>query len=792
LFSGGSVSSEGPITRYQPLAAIRAEQLRLDAAGTARAAEFDPPPDLLGYWRVLRKRRWTILTLFTVVFLGVLIGTLKTKPVFEARALLEIEKENPNILTVKELFELETVSDTYLETQYKVLRSDALARRVILQLRLDRLAEFNPAASSPHTVAAAVPGSSASQEDSLPGPDAMQATLASYHQRLTVTPVKRSRLVELSFESHDPELAAAVVNALADNYIEQSLEVRWQATQKASEWLAQQLDSLKVKLERSEEELQQYARANGLLFLETREGQPEHILDERLRQLQEELTRAQAERFERESRYRLVETGQFAALPGGDSSVAADLLLRLAELRRERAELATMFTGEYPRVRQLDNQIAEVERLLAAEHTRMAQRIRNEYEAALRRERMLTQAFAEQQQLRNQIAERSVQYNILKREAETNRELYEGLLQRLKEAGVSSGIKSSNIRIVDRASTPRKPSKPNLPLNLVLGAVLGMGIGIGAALLTDYLDNTVKGSEDIERTLRLPALAFIPAVESLAGARGGVYGRLPKLPGGRRLAGRAARRPNGKPATDGAAEWVRIDHPELERSALAEAFASLRTSVLLSAADRPPRTLLVTSAQPGEGKSTVSTNLAISLAQLGQRVLLIDGDMRRPSVHRAFGLSRQQGLASYLAGAADWPALVQPTGVTGLDALVCGPVPPNPAELLSGERMQTLLRETAKQYHMVILDSPPLLNVSDARVLATRVEGVVLVVKSGVTPRELVHRARAHAEGVGANLIGVVLNHLDVRAADSYGYPYYRYDYGRVEGAEDSGSVASR
>ncbi len=789
------MSSEEQITRYEPAAAIRGGR-RLEAAAAVPSAVSESGPNLLGYWRALRKRRWTVLTLFTVVFLVVLIGTLKMQPVFEARALLEIEKENPNILTMKELFELETVSDTYLETQYKVLRSDALARRVIRQLRLDRYPEFNPDTSTSRAVAAAAPGDSAAAGDSLPGPDAMQAALASYHRRLSVTPVKRSRLVELSFEAHDPELAAAVVNALADNYIDQSLEVRWQATQKASEWLAQQLDSLKVKLERSEEELQQYARENGLLFLETTAGQPEHILNERLRQLQEELTRAQAERFERESRYRLLASDKqesnhepLALTQGRESSVAEDLLLRLAELRRERAELATTFTPGYPRMRQLDNQIAEVERLLAAERARIAERLRNDYRAALAREQMLAQAFAEQQQQRNRIAERSVQYNILKREADTNRELYEGLLQRLKEAGVSSGIKSSNIRVVDRATPPRKPAKPNLLLNLVLGAVFGIGLGVGAALLTDHLDNTVKSSEDVERFLQLPALAFIPNAESLSGPRSGVYGRLPQLSRDQLLGGRSGSKPNGKPAAAGGAAWVRIDGLGIERSALAEAFASLRTSVLLSAADRPPRTLLVTSAQPGEGKTTIATNLAISLAQLGQRVLLIDGDMRRPSVHRAFGLSRQQGLASYLAGADNWPVLIQPTGVTGLDALVCGPVPPNPAELLSGERMQALLRETARQYHMVIVDSPPLLNVSDSRVLATRVEGVILVIKSSATPREFVQRARAHVDGVGANVIGVVLNNLDVRSADDYSYHYYRYDYGSRDAADEAGSA---
>jgi len=750
-------------------------------APRATDSQRETPVDLLAYWRVLRKRRWTVLTLFSVVWLLVLIGTLKMRPVFEARGLIEIEKENPNFLTVKELFELETVSDAYLETQYKVHRSDALARRVIQQLRLDRVPEFNPNASSAGTVSAA------SVPDSAPGPEALEATLASYHRRLTIAPVKRSRLVEISFQSHDPELAAAVVNALADNYIDQSLEVRWQATQKASEWLGQQLDGLKVKLERSEEELQRYARENGLLFLETSEGQPEHILDERLRQLQEELTRAQAERFERESRYRLVEAGHFSALPGGESKVIEDLLVRLADLRRERAELATLFTGEYPRVRQLDNQIGELEQLLAAERARMAERVGNEYRAALAREQMLVRAFAEQQQRRNQVAERSVQYNILKREVETNRQLYEALLQRLKEAGVSSGIKSSNIRVVDRATPPRRPAKPNLLLNLLLGTAFGLGLGIGAALLAEHVDSSIKSSEEIERYLQIPTLAFIPAEDSLVGRRGAVYGRRPQISGSL-LAGRRTQKPNGKPAP-GLNLWLRIDRAETQHSVLAEAFAGLRTSVLLSAADRPPRTLLVTSAQPGEGKTTVSTNLAISLAQLGQRVLLIDGDMRRPSVHLAFGLGRQQGLSGYLSGRVEWMDVVQPTGVPGLDALVCGPVPPNPAELLSGARMPALLQEAARQYHVVIVDSPPVLNVSDSRVLATQVEGVVLVVKAGTTPRELAQRALAGIESVGGHVLGVVLNQLDARTADAYAYSYYHY-YERRE-VETTESAAS-
>ncbi len=769
------------LVRHRPAAAVVRGPLPVPPRADSQR---EAPLDLLAYWRVLRKRRWTVLTLFVTVWLLVLIGTLKMRPVFEARGLIEIEKENPNFLTVKELFELETVSDTYLETQYKVLRSDALARRVIQQLRLDRIPEFNPAASAAGTVAAA------SGPEPAPGPETLEATLASYHQRLAITPVKRSRLVEISFQSHDPELAAAVVNALTENYIDQSLEVRWQATQKASEWLSQQLDGLKLKLEHSEEELQRYARENGLLFLETRDGQLEHILDERLRQLQEELTRAQAERFERESRYRLVEAGHLQALPGDESKVIEDLLVRLADLRRERAELATLFTGEYPRVRQLDNQIAELEQLLAAERARIAERIGNAYRAALAREQMLMRAFAEQQRQQNQIAERSVQYNILKREVETNRQLYEALLQRLKEAGVSSGIKSSNIRVVDRATPPRRPAKPNLLLNLILGTVFGLGLGIGAALLAEYVDNSLKSAEEIERYLQIPTLAFIPAEGSLVGRRGAVYGRLPQLPSGAWV-GRRTQKPNGKPAP-GPGPWLRIDRLERERSALVEAFASLRTSVLLSAADRPPRTLLVTSAQPGEGKTTISTNLAISLAQLGQRVLLIDGDMRRPSVHLIFELGRELGLSGYLSGRAEWMELVRPTGVLGLDALVCGPIPPNPAELLSGERMPALLQQAARQYHVVIVDSPPVLHVSDSRVLATLVEGVVLVVKARATPRELAQRARAGIESVGGHVLGVVLNQLDARLDDGYSYSYYHYERREPEATEGAAGADSR
>jgi polysaccharide biosynthesis transport protein len=594
--------------------------------------------------------------------------------------------------------------------------------------------------------------------------------------------VPRSRLVQVSFESQDPQLAAKAVNALAATYVQENLETRWEATQKASEWLSQQLQGLKVKLEKSEDELQQYARANGLLFLENAKGETESMVDERLRQLQEELTKAQADRYEKESLYRLVEAGDYGSLPGvQDNGLIQNLTGRLADLERQKAELLPTFTDDYPKVKQIQSQIDKIEKMLSAERKHAAQRIVDSYLAAVRRESLVRKGFEEQNKEANRAAARGVQYNILKREVDTNKQLYEGLLERLKEAGVSAGLKASNIRIVDAAVPPTAPVKPRLFFNLALALVVGTGLGVGTAFLQEHLDNTLKTPEDIERFVGVPALALIPSRESLNHRGHGVYGAAQR----RSLLASVSEKTDdvaGGPAKD----WVRIDQDGTQYSVLSEAFRSLRTSVLLSTAGRPPRSLTFISAEAEEGKTTVASNLAISLAQLGRRVLLIDGDMRRPCLHRIFHITEHAtGLVSYLTGQAEWNHLVKTTGLDGLDCLVCGPVPPNPSELLSSDRMHTLIREAMGEYQFVLVDAPPLLNVADGRILSTMVEGTVLVVKGGVTPRELVQRAEFYVRSVGGHLIGVVLNDVNLRR-DGYYYSYYRYrDYGGPEEAPE-------
>jgi succinoglycan biosynthesis transport protein ExoP len=772
---GGDVADENKIQLFDPMRP-KLERLRPELLEPYQIEETVEGPDLRAHWRTVQKRRWTILSILLVIFTIALIVTWKEKAVYRADALLEIQKENANIPTVQELFQLENVSDNYLETQYKVLQSDTLAQRVIDQLYLERDSEFNPPKNEWFQAKA---HAAAPTSESFVDPDVKQTVLREFKDRLNVDPVRRSRLVQISFESQDPKVAAQAVNALAENYIQENLESRWLAAQKASEWLSQQLGSFKAKLEKSEDDLQQYAQQNGLLFLETEKGDTENIVNERLRQLQEELTKAQAERYSRESIYRLTEAGDYSALPGVvDNKLMQELTARLAELERQKAALTPTFSNDYPKMKEIQSQIDEIDRRLNEERKRAAQGIVDDYLAANRRESLVRGAFEQQQNQANLVAARAVQYNILKREVDTNKQLYEGLLQRLKEAGVSAGMNASNIRVVDAAVPPTRPVRPRPALNLGLALLLGLGCGIGTAFLQEHLDNTLKNSEDIERVLRVPALALIPSRESLNHDNAGVCG----------LAEKSASHQNGNGnfaslEKHSGRAWIRIDGNGTQHSALSEAFRGLRTSVLLSTAGRPPRSLTFVSAEPGEGKTTVASNLSISLAQLGKRVLLIDGDMRRPCVHKLFNIEENSGgLVTFLTGEEGWSHLVRPTGVVNLDCLVCGPVPPNPSELLSSERMQRLILEAMADYQFVLIDAPPLLNVTDGRILATMVDGAILVVRGGITPRELAQQAQFHVRDVGAHLIGVVLNDVDLRH-NGYYQSYYRYgSYGENKG----------
>jgi capsular exopolysaccharide synthesis family protein len=573
-----------------------------------------------------------------------------------------------------------------------------------------------------------------------------------------VEPVKRSRLIEITFESHDPALAANVANSVANTYINENLEARWQASEKAAEWLTHQLSDMKTMLEKSQDVLQTYARQSGLLFLETEQGNTENLTVQKLRELQQDLTKAEAERYQYESFQRLLQQGDYASLPGVfDNKLMQDLTEKLADLKRERSRLAADFNPQYPRLKEIDDQIAESESDLAKERERGAQLIENNYKAAVDRESLLRDAFDKQKVEANQVADKSVQYNILKREADTNKQLYVGLLEKLKETAVSTSLRASNIRIVDVAHPPTKPDRPRIPLNLSLGGILGLFLGIACVFLQEHLDDTFKTAEEAEQFLRLPSLCSIP--------RAATTSRGPQLVSRGSSAKSELASEDQQISKYAALQFHAMD------PVLAEAFHALRTSILLSRAKCPPGSLLLTSTQPGEGKTTIAVNLAISLAQLGHSVLLIDADLRRPMIGKCVGRQSSPGLVDFLTGQGDWRTYVWQSPVPRLSILASGIAPPNPADLLASDYMRTLIESANNEYRFVVLDSPPVTELADSRILATLVQGIVLVVGCGTAPRDLVQRAYNSGLDRSANVLGVAVNFTESKV----GYGYYGY-----------------
>jgi capsular exopolysaccharide synthesis family protein len=718
-------------------------------------------PYLLDYWIVIVKRRWVVLSCLLIVFTTVAIGTLKKKPVYEGKVLIEINPEQPNVLNFQEVLQLTSVDiDSYRETQYKVLQSRTLAEHVIDGLKLNCYPEFyrnrflfGLIERDPDKIPSA----------SEPGPpdrsmNAYRNTVKHFIDNIDVTPVRHSNLVEVSFYSEDAELAARIANQLSSDYIDQNLQVKWDETIKASEWLSGQLVGLKAKLEKSDDALQSYARANSIIFVEEKQN----LVNERLKELQEAYTKAQAERFQRESLYNFVQAGRVQDLPGVlDNRLVQDLSLRLAELERDYAQITATVKPEYPKAIALKKQIDAIQASLDRQKKNLSQNIIDSYRSALANERYLDQAVDEQKKEVNDIAEKSIQYNILKREVDTNKQLYEGLLTRMKEATVSAGLKASNVRIVDSAQVPKAPVKPRVALNLALGIVLGAAFGVGLAFLQEYLDKTLKTPDEVEGLLRLPSLGLLPSYFTDGTGKGN----------DKRLA-------TVKHGSDSAIAPA----VQTARTAI-EAYRSLRTSILLSASP-VPKVLLITSAVPSEGKTTVTVNLGATLASLGSKVVIVDCDMRKPCCHRSTGVENKPGFVRCLTGHVDLADAILPVpGVPNLSVIPCGPIPPNPAEVLSSPVTPELLNKLRSQFEYVLVDSPPLLSVSDSRILSTLTDAVVLVTRAYSTPYDVVRRARGLLYAAGARILGVALNSVDPNKGGygygyGYGYGHYYYQYG--------------
>lgn len=719
---------------------------------------------LRDYLRVLIKRIWVVLGTLALIFGATLIASLRATPIYDAVGSIAINKPDPILANIQNGNNNIDYSDptTDLDTEVRILKSDLLALQVISQLNLEKLPEFggNGIKSS----------SSLELTTEALQPDSARASalLGAFKGNLRVLLEPNTRIIDIHYRSPNKELAARIVNAVANTYIEQNFKTKFESTMQASDWLSRQLVDLQMKVETSQEKLVKYQKEHQILGIDDKQN----ITTEKLDELNRELTAAESERMEKESVYRLAESGDTDSAASiaagmangqGKAFVATSGLLdklqaQKADLQIQAAQLNTQFGPAYPKIAQLNNQLQEIDIQIQREMKKATSRLRGDYLAALQREQMLSAALEQQKQQENKLNESAIEYSFLKRDFETNRTLYEGLLQKLKEAGVTAGLRSNNIREVDIARTPGSPAEPNIPRNLGFAFVLGLTSGVGLAFLLEGIDNTVRTPEQAQAISGLASLGMIPMGSRNSADNGSKRGLI----------------------VTGSKEPVELVTQSRPQSQMAESYRALRTSLLLTSLGAPPKTILITSALPREGKTTTSINTAVVLAQKGTRVLLIDADLRRPSIHKALGLGPRVGLSNVLTGGATLQqATVRSSVLPNLYILPAGTPPPNPAELMASSQMLDLLTELREQYDHVIVDTPPTLSVTDAVVLSTRVDAVVLVIRSAQTTKPALRRSRDILAQVNARVAGVLLNAVDLDSADYYYYYEYQGKYGQ-------------
>ena len=730
--------------------------------------------------RILR-RKGTVLS----VTLGVLVlGAFYTfiqKPVYTAKAQLLIEKE-PNILSFEQVLQIESMRDDFYQTQYKLLSGRGLADTVIERLKLYENEEFV--------------GRPDKRKKPIDPTDHVfrEGLIDGFLGRLAVRPVRLTRLVETSFTARDPKLAAAAVNELTAAFIDLNINMKYAATEQATTFLSEQIKGLQTEIEQKEKELQGLeADANIVALSDT-----ETTVIDRLSQLNKALTEAQVERSQKEATWNGLKNVGPDYVP---EAISNPLIQRLREeyvrLKREYQKMEERFQPDYPELQRTKVELESARISLADETQNLVKGAYSEYQTALNRERSLEAEFNEQKGEAFKMNSSAVLYNGLKVEIQNKKTLLDSLLRRESETGVEArlkGLRTSNIRVVDRARVPVRPSSPNKKKNLILALLLGLGGGVGLAFLFDLLDNSVKTSEDVERYAGLPTLGVVPKF-SLEGANKAYsYGR--RLRAGKAPAQLEAGTTKAEEidtaaveADAGAASFVaeveKAEHPgsiELvphffPNSRLAESYRSIRTALLLSSADNPVKTVAVTSAMPGEGKTVSVANLAVTLAQSGKTVVVVDADLRRPRQHRLFKVKNTYGLTTYLTDSVEIKDVVKSTEIPNLFLINAGPVPPNPAELLGSDRMARFIRMMADESDYVLFDLPPMLEISDALVLGAKVDGLVLVVHGDKTSREALRKAREKLDMLKVRTLGVIINNVTVPHHGAYYYKDYYHRY---------------
>lgn len=721
--------------------------------------------DVRRYLKVLDERKWTIMIFFVLVVVAVTAWTLRQTPVYKASATVQVDLQAPSVLgrEVEQVESLETGSywnnQEYMETQYKVVQSREVAHRVVEALNLDEDPDF------------------VGQPDKRLTETEIAEKL---RKRVLAEPVRDSRLFKISVEDTNPERARDIANAMADAYLEQNVERMLSATISAVDWLSRQSDSLQRELESSERALYEFRRDRDILSVSLEDRQ--NIIANQIQKLSDVSTSAKARRIELGAivaEIRNLAKTDPLEMPVSqlvDNSLIQQLKNQYTDLSKERAGLAERYGGAWPRVREIDEEIAGIREAIGREVRSVLASVEGEYRAAVRTEAGLRKALTEVQQEALELNMHELEFNQLDRRQKNNAKMYELVLGRTKETDLARLLRVNNLRILDYAITPTSSIKPRVMVNIAIAVILGLFGGIGLAFVLEFMDFTVRTQVDLE-ALGVAFLGIVPSIE----------------PSIERRKRRKKHKGNGVTTVMRRDLFVH-EHP---KSSVAESCRSIRTNLLFISPEEELQSFVITSPGPQEGKTTVATSLAIVMAQSGSRVLLVDTDMRRPRVHHAFGIESAIGISSVIVGQVSLADAIQPTEITNFFVLPCGPVPPNPAELLHTARFREILEDLKRSFDRVIFDTPPMGAVTDAAILSTIADGVVLVGKVGTTRKEGARQAVFQLRELGSPILGTVLNDVDLARRD-YGYYYYyrrrgrgHYYYGYGEDREAESVVHS-
>lgn len=724
----------------------------------------DREKHLRDHLKIVSKRRKSVVIFFITTFFAVFLVTFASTPLYEGRTRIVVEKVQQSDLTGRS--GVDSRDPAFFETQYQLLKSRAVAYRVITMLELEEKEEIYRQQALKNASglqvfwhwiknlknqAFALLKTRESEEQGAARVSNRERIADELLKNLRIRPLENSWIVNINYESPSPELAALVPNALVKAYVEESLEMKMDSSRRTLEWMGKKAELERAKLEKAEQKLQNYMGTSDILTVDNRVA----VVPEKLSEISSQLVRAEARRKELEALHLKVRkvSGNMNAAET-ISAIASDptlqaLRAQIVEAEKSIMDLSGKFGSKHPVMIKAAGDLDVLKRKRSYEISRIMESIKNEYELAASVEAGLRGQMDKTRSEAMVMNEKFIQYGALKREVDTNRLMFDALLLKMKEQSITEENQAADTWIVEEAKVPLEPSKPWKSVNLLLGSILGLFGGIGLAYFIEYLDNTIKNPEEAEAGLQTPVLGFVPLCKA---------GEL--------------------------VEDVVLREP---RSAIAESYKALRTALLLSVADSPPKKILITSSVPGEGKTTTSVNLAVALAQAENRVLLIDGDLRKPRIHKIFGLANQKGLSSYLAGTTGGDIL-EKGPIENLVVIPAGPIAPNPSELLASTRMKKLLDTLDHEFDVILCDSPPVLAMADSRILTRYFDGTLVVAKTGFTTYEMGRKSLKMLRDVNAKILGLLLNAQDLKDSDYYYTSYYE----SLEQPQKTGVVTER